>query len=58
MATAARTRANSALEGGLGGQRFLIEEIYPVVDAGRFPVKRIAGQTVDCLLYTSPSPRD
>jgi starch synthase (maltosyl-transferring) len=47
MATAARTRANSALEGGLGGQRFLIEEIYPVVDGGRFPVKRIAGQTVD-----------
>ncbi|MEA2953415.1 MAG: hypothetical protein QOJ96_2935 [Alphaproteobacteria bacterium] len=31
----------------LSGQRIYIEDIYPVVDAGRFPVKRIAGEPVD-----------
>jgi starch synthase (maltosyl-transferring) len=29
------------------GPRFLIEEIYPCVDGGRYPVKRIAGETVE-----------
>ena len=29
------------------GPRFRIEEIYPCVDCGRFPVKRIAGESVD-----------
>ncbi len=29
------------------GPRFRIEEIYPSVDCGRYPVKRIAGETVD-----------
>jgi starch synthase (maltosyl-transferring) len=29
------------------GPRFRIEEIYPCVDCGRYPVKRIAGETVD-----------
>lgn len=29
------------------GPRFLVEEIYPSVDGGRFPVKRIAGEAVD-----------
>jgi len=29
------------------GPRFLVEEIYPNVDGGRFPVKRIAGEPVD-----------
>jgi starch synthase (maltosyl-transferring) len=28
-------------------RRVVIEEIYPAVDAGRFPVKRIAGEPVD-----------
>ena len=29
------------------GPRFRIEDIYPSVDNGRYPVKRIAGETVD-----------
>ena len=29
------------------GPRFLVEEIYPSVDGGRFPVKRVAGEPVD-----------
>ena len=29
------------------GPRFCIEEIYPCVDCGRYPVKRIAGEAVD-----------
>jgi starch synthase (maltosyl-transferring) len=29
------------------GPRFLIEDIFPSVDAGRYPVKRIAGENVD-----------
>jgi starch synthase (maltosyl-transferring) len=29
------------------GPRFHIEEIYPCVDGGRYPVKRIAGEAVD-----------
>src|SRR5215472_16361254 len=27
--------------------RFIIEDIYPLIDAGRYPVKRIAGEVVD-----------
>jgi starch synthase (maltosyl-transferring) len=33
--------------GAFSGSRFLIEDVYPSVDAGRFPVKRVAGETVD-----------
>ena len=33
--------------GDLSGRRIFIEDVYPVVDAGRFPVKRIAGETVE-----------
>ncbi len=33
--------------GDLSGRRIYIEDIYPVVDAGRFPVKRIAGEAVE-----------
>ncbi|HET9717397.1 MAG TPA: alpha-1,4-glucan--maltose-1-phosphate maltosyltransferase [Pseudolabrys sp.] len=29
------------------GTRFVIEDIYPNVDGGRYPVKRIAGESVD-----------
>jgi starch synthase (maltosyl-transferring) len=29
------------------GPRFIIEDIYPSVDGGRFPVKRIAGEIVE-----------
>ncbi len=33
--------------GGLAAKRFVIEDIYPTVDGGRFPVKRIAGEPID-----------
>jgi len=29
------------------GPRFLIEDIYPCVDGGRYPIKRIAGESVE-----------
>jgi starch synthase (maltosyl-transferring) len=33
--------------GTLSGRRIYIEDIYPLVDAGRFPVKRIVGEPID-----------
>ncbi len=33
--------------GDLSGQRIYIEDVYPVVDAGRFPVKRVVGEEMD-----------
>jgi starch synthase (maltosyl-transferring) len=36
----------AALPGGRNG-RILIEDIYPVIDAGRYPVKRIAGEPLE-----------
>ena len=33
--------------GDLSGRRIYIEDIYPAVYAGRFPIKRIAGETVE-----------
>jgi starch synthase (maltosyl-transferring) len=33
--------------GGLAAKRFVIEDIYPAVDGGRFPVKRIAGEPIE-----------
>jgi starch synthase (maltosyl-transferring) len=35
------------LVSGLSGQRIYIEDIFPAVDAGRFPVKRVAGEPVE-----------
>src|SRR3978361_1567456 len=29
------------------GPRFLVEDIYPSVDGGRYPIKRIAGETIE-----------
>lgn len=29
------------------GPRFLVEDIYPSVDGGRYPIKRIAGEPID-----------
>jgi starch synthase (maltosyl-transferring) len=29
------------------GPRFLIEDVYPAVDGGRYPIKRIAGEWID-----------
>src|SRR3954471_3420365 len=31
----------------LGGSRFIIEDVFPTVDSGRFPVKRVAGEPVE-----------
>ncbi|WP_424629309.1 alpha-1,4-glucan--maltose-1-phosphate maltosyltransferase [Bradyrhizobium sp. SYSU BS000235] len=31
----------------IGAGAFHIEDIYPIVDCGRFPVKRVAGETID-----------
>ncbi|HEY4921775.1 MAG TPA: alpha-1,4-glucan--maltose-1-phosphate maltosyltransferase [Xanthobacteraceae bacterium] len=36
-----------ASTGGLAAKRFYIEDIYPVVDGGRFAVKRIAGDVIE-----------
>jgi starch synthase (maltosyl-transferring) len=33
--------------GDLSGRRIFIEDVYPVVDVGRFPVKRIAGEAME-----------
>src|SRR5258707_14104680 len=33
--------------GNLSAQRIYIEDVFPSVDAGRFPVKRIAGEPVE-----------
>ena len=38
---------SAAPVGDLSGRRFMIEDIYPAVDAGRHPVKRIAGEAID-----------
>ena len=37
---------SAALSGGRNG-RILIEDVYPVVDAGRYAVKRIAGERIE-----------
>lgn len=41
--------ANASIRsvGDLSKHRIYIEDVYPVVDGGRFPVKRIAGEEVD-----------
>ena len=33
--------------GDVSGRRIYIEDVYPLVDAGRFPIKRIVGEPVD-----------
>jgi starch synthase (maltosyl-transferring) len=33
--------------GAVSGSRFLIEDVYPSVEGGRFPVKRIIGEPLD-----------
>jgi starch synthase (maltosyl-transferring) len=38
-------KAAQALEGAVSGA-FLIEDVYPLIDGGRFPVKRIVGEPV------------
>jgi starch synthase (maltosyl-transferring) len=33
--------------GDVSGRRIFIEDVYPLVDAGRFPVKRVAGEPIE-----------
>src|SRR5262245_47415337 len=35
------------VESASAGSAFLIEDVYPLIDSGRFPVKRIAGERVE-----------
>ncbi|RAI41122.1 maltotransferase domain-containing protein, partial [Rhodoplanes roseus] len=35
------------LDSDVYGRRYVIEDVYPTIDAGRFPVKRIVGEPVD-----------
>src|SRR5258708_6818692 len=44
---AAIAKARIPSVGGRSGRRIYIEDVYPLVDAGRFPVKRIVGEPVD-----------
>ncbi|MGC2777160.1 MAG: maltotransferase domain-containing protein, partial [Bradyrhizobium sp.] len=39
--------AATSFEPDLSGRRFFIEDVYPAVESGRFPVKRIAGESID-----------
>jgi starch synthase (maltosyl-transferring) len=39
--------ANITSVGNLSGRRIYIEDVYPAVDAGRFPVKRIVDDTIE-----------
>jgi starch synthase (maltosyl-transferring) len=41
------TNVNAHLLGDRCGRRIAIEDVYPAVDAGRFPIKRIAGEPVE-----------
>jgi starch synthase (maltosyl-transferring) len=36
-----------ALESEANNRRFLIEDVFPSIDGGRFPIKRIAGEPID-----------
>jgi starch synthase (maltosyl-transferring) len=40
-------RTIQTVESAAAGSAFLIEDVYPSVDGGRFPVKRIAGERVE-----------
>jgi len=50
MATITRAAAanvSADLVGEFSGRPFLIEDIYPIVDGGRYPVKRVAGEPIE-----------
>ena len=44
LATASATLSSAP---ALDGPRFFIEDVYPSLDAGRWPVKRVAGETIE-----------
>src|SRR5882672_2874855 len=43
----ATANATTSPLGDASGRRIHIEDIYPTVDGGRFPVKRVVGETVE-----------
>jgi starch synthase (maltosyl-transferring) len=47
MQDRAATNVNTTSLGDRCGRRIVIEGVYPAVDAGRFPIKRIAGEPVE-----------
>src|SRR5215475_4534116 len=47
MQDRAALAVNASLLGDRHGRRILIGDVYPSIDAGRFPIKRIAGEPVD-----------
>ena len=40
-------KTTQTVESAAGGGAFLIEDVYPLIDGGRFPVKRIVGERVE-----------
>src|SRR5258708_10193134 len=42
-------KTTQTVESAAAGGAFLIEDIYPLVDGGRYPVKRIAGERGEVL---------
>jgi starch synthase (maltosyl-transferring) len=42
-----KAKASTTRVGDHSGSRFCIEDVYPSVDGGRYPVKRVAGEPVD-----------
>src|SRR3981189_2603178 len=40
-------RTTQAVESAAAGGAFHIEDVYPLIDGGRFPIKRIVGERID-----------
>jgi starch synthase (maltosyl-transferring) len=40
-------RTTQVVESVAGGGAFHIEDVYPIIDGGRFPVKRVVGERID-----------
>src|SRR6202011_1706163 len=41
-------KTTQTVEGAAAGGAFHIEDVYPAIDGGRFPVKRIVDDPVEC----------
>src|SRR3954452_20551749 len=40
-------KTSQTVESAASGGVFHIEDVYPLIDGGRFPVKRIAGESIE-----------
>ena len=40
-------KTTQTVESAAAGGAFHIEDVYPLIDGGRFPVKRIVGERID-----------